>query len=406
MDQSKTIEKAMIRSYALFKYVWPTYRQLVKHKLAKRCTVCSLNEHATTIRDTICDTCKQEAAKTKAVHDSTSASAPGEQSQGKALETLLKSAQGTGRGIYDALLFFSGGKDSAYLLHRLKTTYPGLRILALTIDNGFRSPIGKQNAEKICMQLDVDHMELRPYQIFKKLYKYGIENFSHHGFICTDIWGGELFQDIGRNLAADMKIPLLILGYTPEQIEFLPEQFDDYQLYHSKDFKFKDNQQFTREKFADIGLADIFSAEDMRYWWDASKCSADDIPTMVFPFQAWGYHKAQMTHEVVSLLQETIDEKNMHPMLTNDLYIGLGIFLDYKILGYSPYEYEFSRYVREGKEDVNKNCQLWQFVEQGAMLNEKLLLNAPNIQACLNRLGFTEDTLTDIIQNSKARIGQ
>jgi hypothetical protein len=392
----------MKMNYYLYRYLWPIYRVLVKHKLSKRCAICGLNENCVKISDSVCEICRQE-------HSSKLATQAAELSKNSAaekeLDELLTEAQGKGRGLYDAMFLFSGGKDSTYILNRLKTRYKQLRLVALTVDNGFRSPIGKQNAERVCEHLEVDHLEIRPYQVFKKLYKYGFENFSHHGFVCTDFWEGELFQDIGRNLAAQMDIPLLILGYTPEQLEdaFLPKEFDEYHLYGSEYFKFKNNQKFTRTKFLDVNLTEIFTPEEMNYWWDASKWSVERIPTLILPFQAWGYHKTEVVNEVVSLLHQILDEKSLNPMLTNDLYGGLGFFLDYKIFGYSPmFEQEFARYVRTGKEKVKPNRNLWESAEYLFLKHEKSVLDSPDMQFCLTKLGFTKQALDNIINKSRA----
>jgi len=381
---------------------WPIYRMLVKHKLSKRCAICALNENCVTIHDSICEICRNERmSTTPAAELSHKPTAIQEQE----LDELLTQAQGKGRGLYDAIVLFSGGKDSTYILNRLKMCYQQLRLVALTVDNGFRSPIGKQNAEKVCEHLDIDHLEVRPYQIFKKLYKYGFENFSHFGFIATDVWEGELFQDIGRNLAAQMDIPLLVLGYTPEQATFLPKEFDEYHLYGSKEFKFKENQKFTRKKFLEVNLKDIFTPEEMNYWWDGSKWSNDKIPTLILPFQAWGYHKTEMVNEIVSLLHDILDDKSMNPMLTNDLYVILGLFLDYQIFGYSPrFELESARYVRTGKDEVKQNRNLWESAEYHFLKPKKSVLDSPDIQLCLTKLGLTKSALDDIIKKSKARL--
>lgn len=402
MKQTGAIEKSMKMNYYLYRYLWPIYRIFVKHKLSKRCAVCALNENYVTIHDSVCEICrKEENSKISTQVAKLSDAAE------KELNVLLTEAQGKGCGLYDAMFLFSGGKDSTYLLNRLKKHYKQLRLLALTVDNGFRSPVGKQNAEQICEYLDIDHLEIRPYRIFKKLYQYGFENFSHLGFACIDFWEGELFQDIGRNLAAQMEIPLLILGYTPEQVEetSLPKEFDEYHLYGSEDFQFKENQKFTREKFLGVKLKEIFTPEEMNYWWDASKWPVEKIPTLILPFQAWGYHTTEVVNEVVSSLHSILDDKSMNPMLTNDLYVSLGLFLDYQIFGYSPmFEPEFAKYVRTGKEKVKQNRNLWESAEYLFLRSEKSVIDSPDIQFCLKKLGLTKQVLDNIIKKSKDRL--
>jgi len=97
------------------------------------------------------------------------------------------------------------------------------------------------------------------------------------------------------------------------------------------------------------------------------------------------------------LLHHILDEKSLNPMLTNDLYGGLGLFLDYKIFGYSPmFEQEFARYVRTGKEDVKQNRNLWESAEYLFLKPEKSVLDSPDMQFCLTKLGLTKPALDNI----------
>jgi len=53
-----------------------------------------------------------------------------------------------GKYEYDAAVGVSGGKDSAYMLYKLVKDY-GLKVLVTTVDNGFFSPIAKQNVDTL-----------------------------------------------------------------------------------------------------------------------------------------------------------------------------------------------------------------------------------------------------------------
>jgi hypothetical protein len=395
----------MILIYYFYRYFWPFYRWLAKFQLSKRCLVCALTEHCVSIQDGVCVICRN----TQRSPELPEKAASSHQETEKQLDDVLINAQGKGRKLYDVLFLFSGGKDSSYILNRLKKDYARLRILALTVDNGFRSAVGKQNAEKICEYLNVDHMEIRPYQVFRKLYQYGFEHLSYRGFVCTDFWEGELFQDMGRNLAAQMEIPILMLGYTPEQLSdaYLPGDFDEYHLYGRSGFEFKDNQIFTREKFLGHALADIFTPEEMNYWWDASKWPVERIPTMIFPFQAWGYSNIVVVNEIASSLNRILDRRSLNSMLTNDIYCGLGFYLDYRIFGYSPmFEEEFAQYVRTGREDYTHNRNLWEASEYLFLKHEDWLLQSADIRLCLSKLGITRPTLDTIVQESKEQISK
>lgn len=389
--------------YYFYKYIWPFFRWVVKGQLTKRCSICTLNEHSVSITDLVCEICRKKPPTSGFSEKAANFNPEAE----RKLDDLLVNAQGRGGRLYDVLFLFSGGKDSTYILNRLKKNYNRLRILALTVDNGFRSPVGKQNAEKICEYLDIDHLEIRPYQVFKKLYRYGFEHLSYRGFVCTDFWEGELFQDIGRNLAAQMEIPLLMLGYTPEQLsyDYLPMDFDEYQLYGRSGFEFRDNQMFTRERFLGLRLADIFTPEEMNYWWDASKWPLERIPTMVFPLQAWGYHKMAVVEEISSSLNLILDKRSLNSMLTNDIYVGLGFYLDYRIFGTSPqFEEEFAYHVRSGKEDYRQNRNLWEAMEYLFLKKENLVLRSRELRSCLSKLELTQSMLERIIQTSREKI--
>lgn len=66
---------------------------------------------------------------------------------------------------YDALVLFSGGKYSTYMLHKLKTEFPQLRVLAVTISHEFLSATAVETAQRIVRKLDVEHLVIRPQQV-------------------------------------------------------------------------------------------------------------------------------------------------------------------------------------------------------------------------------------------------
>ncbi len=71
------------------------------------------------------------------------------------LETLKGAAD------YDCIMAYSGGKDSTYTMQVLRRDY-NLRVLALTIDNGFVSDAALKNMRIVTGALCVDHMIFRP----------------------------------------------------------------------------------------------------------------------------------------------------------------------------------------------------------------------------------------------------
>lgn len=81
----------------------------------------------------------------------------------KELEKLIADVKKSGEGKkYDCILGFSGGMDSAYLLHMAVKVW-GLRPLVFHIDSGFNLPIGERNVkrmvEKLGIELHVEHID-------------------------------------------------------------------------------------------------------------------------------------------------------------------------------------------------------------------------------------------------------
>jgi hypothetical protein len=70
------------------------------------------------------------------------------------LEAALESCRGQGE--YDCLVNLSGGKDSCYLLHKLKVEY-GLNVLAFTTDMNVPD-VAWRNIQRTIDKLDVPHM--------------------------------------------------------------------------------------------------------------------------------------------------------------------------------------------------------------------------------------------------------
>ncbi|MEM7129850.1 MAG: hypothetical protein AAF702_26185 [Chloroflexota bacterium] len=81
------------------------------------------------------------------------------QSLRKRMESAIE--QSRGKGEYDCIVAFSGGKDSSYTLMRLVRDYD-LNCLAVTIDNGFISDQARQNCYTVTEALGVDFSFFRP----------------------------------------------------------------------------------------------------------------------------------------------------------------------------------------------------------------------------------------------------
>ena len=121
------------------KYLWPVHKLFAVKKMSKRCQNCAASEKMVTIGSNgICILCAKDV-KTPLIDISKVSE------ERKNFENILKKYEGAGSGNYDALILYSGGKDSSYLVRRIKDEFPRLRILTFTIDNGLMSPVAKEN---------------------------------------------------------------------------------------------------------------------------------------------------------------------------------------------------------------------------------------------------------------------
>ncbi len=136
-------------------------------------------------------------------------------------EALLK--EKAGRSDYDALVGYSGGKDSSYLLALLKNTF-GLKTLALTFDNGFLPEQTHKNIRTVTQSLGVDHVYIRPdFALLAKIFRAGYENnifsaksLTRASTICTACIAFIKFGSL--RLAIERNIPFIGFGWSPGQI--------------------------------------------------------------------------------------------------------------------------------------------------------------------------------------------
>ena len=349
MEPSQRIAEIQ-RYFAFLAQEWPTLKTDVEDRLAPRCRRCILSEAASEIRDGICQHCQQ--ADDGALQSSASRYLDSMQTK---LDELLRAHQSHGQGRYDALLLFSGGKDSAYLLHRLRNEYPNLRILAVTIDNGYFSAVAMDNARRILEHIPTDHMVFRPRgELYRKTFRHAFTHLRAGGcYETVDRMDGDLAFDIGRNLAADNGIPLMIAGMSPTQVE---------RIFGLNSFESpRELECSNRSTSAGFELSEIYSTDEMRYWWNGGDRRSAEVPRVIYPFYAWRYDEQEVRDEVIRL--GLIEPEKDNPLATNNDTIPLMLAVDVCQRGYSGFEPEFAELVREGKADRESWLAVFQSVE-------------------------------------------
>ena len=370
----------IIREVRLFesyiKYIWPLHRRWAQKYLTPRCSRCILPESYSPLQGGLCMHCrKQDDPETD--HN------PHEKEQmQQALDKCLHEISRQRDRRYHALVLFSGGKDSSYLLHRLMHSYPDLRILALTVDNTFMSPVAMENVYEIVRRLGVEHMVLRPRSAtMEKMFRYAITHLNERGCAGTvDQFDGDFFSDLARNLAATMHIPYIICGLSRVQVETILGMNDFITSFEL--------ESQARDQVAGISLHDVFDREEMQYWWDGPAWPAEQRPRMLFPFYIWNPSEAFVKAEVLRLgLMPRGDES---PLITNHRLIPLMGIVDMIQFGYSTFEPEFARMVRTGKADRRHWLYSFETLEYAAKTGKFL---GTAVDEALGRLSLSREAV-------------
>ena len=242
-------------------------------------------------------------------------------------------------GPYDALVCLSGGKDSLYLLHKLKVEH-GLRVLAFTVDMSI-PPVAWDNIRRTVERLDVDHVIHRPpLQFYKKLYRFLLTNQEARGAVRSVSYVyAPLFESAALRAATEMRIPLIFAGYSPGQPD--PRRMT-YEF--SRDYVC--NTDWTPEELRDCGL---FDEDELARFWNPKRYPAGtSFPRYIAPFHAWDYDQDEIMREVVRL-GLAASRRHASPIHSNFLLNWLLMYSDLVHFGYNPYAPEFAALIRHGK---------------------------------------------------------
>lgn len=286
--------------------------------------------------DGVCNLCRQFAEAPQSRTDESHRAA-----READLEHALADCRG--KGEYDCVVPLSGGKDSLYLLHRLKRDY-GLRVLAFTVDVNI-PPLAWESIRRALARLDIDHVVYRPSpDFYERLFRYALRNQEARGAVYTVSYVyAPLFEGDAIRLATEKGIPLVLAGYSPGQPE--PERM----LY-----------EFSRDLICrvdwtppELRRCGEFSDADLaRFFNPLTYPAGTRFPRYLAPFHAWPYNQDEVMRKVVELgLVAT--RKHANPIHSNYPINWLLMYSDLRSFGYNPYVPEFSALIREGKANRN-----------------------------------------------------
>jgi hypothetical protein len=251
-----------------------------------------------------------------------------------------------GHGDYDCLVPLSGGKDSVYLVYKLKVEY-GLRVLAHTTDIDI-GHVAWANIRRAVDKLDVEHVTYRPPMAFyRKLFRWLLMNQEARGAVHTISYVyAPLFEGNALRLAMDKRIPLVLAGYSPGQPVAERMEYEFPRLAVSA-------VDWTPPELVASGE---FGPDDLARFWNPARYPAGTLfPRYLAPYHAWPYDQDKIMKKVVELglIEST---KNASPVFSNYPINWLLMYSDLRNFGYNPYAPEFAKLIREGK----ANRHYWQ----------------------------------------------
>jgi len=312
------------------KYVWQAQRLFVSKP--KRCKKCILSEDYIEISPNgLCSLCNSYKQPNEISYNINS---------NDNIDTIINENIDK-NNCYDATLLLSGGKDSAYILHRLRLLYPRLKILCLCINNGFMSEWAVKNVEYTSNKLDVDLLIVNSHvNEFRQTFRDAFLKLDGRGcYSVIDFADGNLIFQIGENITKKLNIPLMISGLSWVQLE----------------------------KILCI-----------------TSCSIEKNKiTQLFPLYQWRTNEQDIRQYVRN--NELLVRGSDSPLVSNSLLVPTMIYFDIKNLKYSSFEPEFSQLIREGKSDrkswlyIAELCKY--FVEHGYLDKE--------VKHTLSKLGLT-----------------
>jgi len=246
-----------------------------------------------------------------------------------------------GRSAYDALLCYSGGKDSTYTLIALKKLY-GLNVLALTMDNGFMSPQALKNIRSATDNLEVDHLLFAPRldilgPIFRECAQRNIyppKTLERASAICTSCMSIVKFSAL--RLAIEKRIPFVAYGWSPGQAPITSSIL-------------KNNPRMVRmmQKSTFDPMYRIAGEAIRPYFLSEEHFNAGDyFPCNIHPLAFLDYDEKKIFENIKEIGWSPPEDTDANS--TNCLLNSFAIAVHRKQFGFHPYAFEMANLVRKG----------------------------------------------------------
>ncbi len=222
----------------------------------RRCTKCTIPETHESIvfdKEGVCNICKQIEYKDTKINWN---------ERLKELDELIKKHKG--RGVYDCIVPFSGGKDSTFTLWYIVKKL-GLKPLVVSFDHGFYRPKTLANNERTQRKLGVDFLKLRSdWRVVRKLM---LESLKRKGDFDWHAHTGVFAYPM--QIAIKFEVPLIFWGESTAE-------YTGYYTYEEKEEV--DERRFNR--CTNLGI----NAEDMvGFFSESDGISLRDLTPYRYP---------------------------------------------------------------------------------------------------------------------------
>jgi hypothetical protein len=300
----------------------------------KRCTKCILSSNFPRIKfdnKGVCNFCNNELLYTTEQDNIDIAC--------KEITALFEDKRG--KSEYDAIVCYSGGKDSTYTLKLAVEKYK-LKILSFTLDNGFISPVAFKNIEKVVSNLGVDHYTFRPsYSFMKDLFRVSSLENIYNPKTLTRISSNcnsciTIVNIMSLKIALEKKIPFILAGFTLGQIP-------------SNTIYYQNNYQFFEESRKPI-VEKLKSelGDDVKKYMQISEELINN--TENYPYNVNLLCMEDITEkEIVDKILPLgwVKPADVDGCSTNCRVNAFNNYVHLKKHGYSPYELELSHLIRK-----------------------------------------------------------
>ncbi len=301
-----------------------------------RCTKCILSSAFPKIQfdeDGVCNFCRNEIYFTTENQTIDNAR--------EQIDNLL--SEHKGKGQYDAVMCYSGGKDSTYTLMLAVQEYK-LKVLALTVDNGFISPVAFDNINRTVDALGVDLITVRPSSKFlAPLIKasafhniYNPKTLTRISSVCNSCIS--IINIAALKLALEKRIPFILAGFTLGQIP-------------ANSIFYKNNYTFFQESREPIlnKFRELVGKEIDDYF-----CIDEELLQRT-EFYPYNINLLCLDDPSEDKILEDIKElgwispKDVDGCSSNCRLNAFNNFIHQKTMGFNPYELELSHLIRRDK---------------------------------------------------------